>query len=99
MSMEDKAVIDMANSAGERREKAKQDREAERNWERFMRKMHRRQLLMGIIPALMCILAATAVLAAVASGSIDPEQVKWATALTLVTGIAGGMCLAEALRW
>ena len=96
MSKEDKQVIDMANSAGERRTAEESNKIIMGSYRRIQRKLRIRQVLLHLIPSLVCILAALAILAAIASGVADA---KYAAALATVLGFAGGICMAKTLRW
>lgn len=98
MSKEDKQVIDMANSAGERRTAEEVNESIMDAYHRIQRQLRFRRLLLHLIPALVCILAAMMTLATITSGRICVADAGWAAALEMVLGVAGGMCLAEALR-
>lgn len=99
MSKEDKQVIDMANSAGERRRAEELERFIEEAHRRIMKQLRFRRLLLRLITALLWILAACLVMASLVAGRVPQSDVVSWCALILVEGIAGGMSLAEALRW
>lgn len=105
MGKEDKQVIDMANCSGERRkQRARELAEALRCEENTRRRIQRqraqrqRKVLLKLIPALVCILAALLILAAIASGWVGGEDAAWAAALAVVIAFAGGLRLAVAGR-
>lgn len=106
MSMEDKQVIDMANRAGERRERAENRMrdhlsavEGEREWSRRARKFRRRMILQAMIPTLLCILSAFAILAIMVNGSIAAADAPYAAAIIFLCGTAGGMTMRSAMGW
>lgn len=105
MSKEDKQVIDMANRSGERRERETMEQaetiRCEENTRRRIRKLRlqrQRQVLLRLIPALMCILTALLLLAGIAAEWVIGEDVAWAAALAVAIAFGGGLRLAQAAR-
>lgn len=98
MSIEDKQVIDMANSSGERRDHESIAQERQKKWIQMARKLRRQMILKAMIPALLCSLVALLVLAAITSGQIAAGDMPWAAAVGTVLSYCGGMCMADALR-
>lgn len=94
MSKEDKQVIDMANSAGVRRER----KEDAKIWQRRAKLTRQRRALKLLILALLLVLEALVVLALIVAGHVSAEDVPGAAALLMAVSVAGGLALADAAQ-
>ena len=101
MSKEDKQVIDMANSSGERLNMIVMERKEQRRREAQMRRAARRKkqkmmrkALLELIPALVCILVAMVLLSVIMAGHLSPADAARAAAIAVVIAFGGGLKLA-----
>lgn len=106
MSKEDKQVIDMANSSGERLERDLREKEEHLQHEaryqhcvKMMKAFKRRQRLKAMIPALLCCLSALALLAQFVTGNVAPQMELYTAAVMILCAATFGYGLSEALRY
>lgn len=101
MSKEDKQVIDMANSSGERLNMIAMERKEQRRREAQMRRAacrkkrkKMREHLRKLIPALVLILLALVLLAIIAAEQLSLADTAYAAAIAVVIAFGAGLKLA-----